>query len=316
VEELPVSSERRNSAGRRRTFWLWLLLVAMLAIAVLRIADTYRVFNQTMDEPAHIGAGMQYLDGGTYTYELKHPPMRTVFAVGPWLLGHRYGGNPDSYSEGNHILYEGGDYVRTLTAARVAALPFFAATLILIFLWGRALNGAPAGLFAAFVYSTLPLALAHAGLATNDVLVTATFTAALFAWSKLLERRTRLRLVLFGIATALAFLSKMSAVSFIAAVVGVTATLWHLRGRRLADSGFPSARNVAAGAALAGSICLVAIWAAYRFSIGPVSGFVPIHAAIERSVPAGLLRSILTTIADAPIPAPEFAARLSPAAAA
>jgi hypothetical protein len=308
VEEPAISSERDDSSEHGRSLWPWLLLAGLLAIAVLRIADTYRVFNQTMDEPAHIGAGMQYLDGGTYTYELKHPPMRAVFAVGPWLLGHRYAANPDSYSEGNHILYEGGDYVRTLTAARVAALPFFAATLILIFLWGRALNGSLAGLFAALLYSTLPLALAHAGLATNDVLVTATFTATLFAWSKLLERPTRLRLVLVGIAIALAFLSKMSAVSFIGAVVVATAIFWYLRGRQLAKSGLPTMRNAAAGAALTGAVCLVLIWAAYRFSFGAVSGFVPIHAAIDGSVPDGLLRNFLTAIADTPIPAPEFAA--------
>lgn len=313
LEKSPVWSETTTNRAELSQLWLYPMLVGMVIIAVLRIADTYQVFNHTMDEPAHIGGGMQYLDGGSYRYEYKHPPMRAVFAVGPWFLGQRYGDDPDSYSEGNRLLYGGSSYVRTLTAARAASLPFFAATAILIFLWARTLSGSLAGAFAVFAYTTLPLALAHAGLATNDTLVTATLLGALFAWSSVVAGHSRGRLVLFGIAAALAFLSKISAVPFIAAVVVVTALMWFLRGRQLAETAvaeprWPYFRRAVAAALGVGTMCFVVIWAAYRFSAGPISDLVPIHAAIDESVPAGLWRTIVNHLADLPIPAPEFAA--------
>ena len=293
-----------------RPVWPWLLLAAMIAVALLRVADTYRVFSPTADEPPHIGAAMQYLDGGTYTYEPKHPPMRAVFAVGPWLLGHRYAGKPDSYSEGNHLIYDGGDYRRTLTSARVAALPFFAATIVLVFLWAQALGGPLAGLLAALAYSSLPLALAHAGLATNDTLVTATFTGAVLAWAKLLQRRTAAWVVLVGLAAGLAALSKMSAIPFMAAVAVGTTAAWCLHGCYASDEvgQGPSFRGAALALLLAAAVGALVIWAGYRFSIGAISDFVPIHAAIDKHVPAGSLRSILACLADLRIPAPEFGA--------
>jgi hypothetical protein len=56
----------------------------MLALATLRIAATYYVFNHTADEPGHIAAGMQWLDQGVYTNESQHPPLaRIAAAFGP-----------------------------------------------------------------------------------------------------------------------------------------------------------------------------------------------------------------------------------------
>ena len=114
------------------------LLLALMAVALLRIADTYRVFNNTVDEPAHIGAGMQWLDSHQYTYEQQHPPMRAIFAVGPLLLGVHATGESCigedrarcMADEGRRILYESGDYKRTLSAARIGALPSFCSPLL------------------------------------------------------------------------------------------------------------------------------------------------------------------------------------------
>ena len=50
-----------DGVGRR---WKAALVLAITGIAAFRIADTYRVFNQTFDEPAHIAAGMEWLEPG------------------------------------------------------------------------------------------------------------------------------------------------------------------------------------------------------------------------------------------------------------
>ena len=274
--------------------WAYVLLCAMLIVATVRIADTYRILNNTYDESPHIAAGMQYIDGGKYTYEVKHPPMRAVYALGPRLTGAGYSGKPTILSEGHHILYGRGDYFDTLIAARVAALPFFIATVIIIFWWGAHLGGPLAGAFAATVYTTLPLALAHAGLATTDTLVTATLTAALFAWARLLSQPSSARILAFGLTMGLAMLSKFSAIIFAAQVVIVTGLGWLLAapgfGSRPQDKvrqRLPQAAVAIAGASLT---CAVVIWAGYGFSTAPLPTLAP----------------ALKPIGQMPIPAPEF----------
>src|SRR5881275_688786 len=66
------------------------LAIGLVALATLRIVTTYTVFNHTIDEPAHIACGMEWLDRGTYTVETQHPPLaRVLAALGPFLAGRR-----------------------------------------------------------------------------------------------------------------------------------------------------------------------------------------------------------------------------------
>src|SRR5580765_4696269 len=66
------------------------IAIAAVLLATVRIAATYRVFSHTLDEPAHIGAGMEWLDKKAYTWEPQHPPLaRVAAAIGPYLLGAR-----------------------------------------------------------------------------------------------------------------------------------------------------------------------------------------------------------------------------------
>ena len=53
----------------------------LVIFAVARIVATYRVFNQTFDEPAHIACGLEWLDEGQYRYEHQHPPLARVAAA-------------------------------------------------------------------------------------------------------------------------------------------------------------------------------------------------------------------------------------------
>src|SRR5260370_248634 len=65
-----------------------LLGAILVLIAALRIGSTYTVLSHTVDEPVHLGAGMEWLDHGTMTGDVSHPPMaRVLSALGPWLAG-------------------------------------------------------------------------------------------------------------------------------------------------------------------------------------------------------------------------------------
>jgi hypothetical protein len=96
-------------------------------LGLLRIAATYDDLSETLDEVAHIGAGMEWLETGRYTFELQHPPLaRVASAVGPYLLGIRVHDAPNMWVAGRRTLYADGRYLRNLTAARLGILPFFA----------------------------------------------------------------------------------------------------------------------------------------------------------------------------------------------
>jgi hypothetical protein len=59
-------------------------------IATVRIASVYPVYNHTIDEPAHIACGMEWLSKGQYKLEPQHPPLSRIFnAIGPYLDGAR-----------------------------------------------------------------------------------------------------------------------------------------------------------------------------------------------------------------------------------
>ena len=88
-----------------------------------------------MDEPDHLGAGMQYLSTGQYTYEDAHTPLARVFAaVGPFLAGERFHNSPILYRESYRILGAGQHYQRILTLGRIGILPFFWLASVVVFL--------------------------------------------------------------------------------------------------------------------------------------------------------------------------------------
>ena len=160
------------------------LVAALILFASIRIVATYTVFNHTSDEPAHIACGMEWLDQHVYTWETQHPPLaRVAAALGPYLLGIRSQGTPrrgdlSMSLEGTAILYRGHHYDRTLAAARLGELPFFWAACLVVYGWGRRYFGPAVGIAALFLFSFVPTVLAHAGLATTDMALTAFLGAA------------------------------------------------------------------------------------------------------------------------------------------
>jgi len=164
-------------------------IILLLSISAFRIVDTYPALSHTYDEPAHLAAGIELLDRGTYTYEVQHPPLaRIAVALGPYLLGARSHGEDDIFGEGKAILYSSGDYLRTLSAARLGVLPFFLLLVGVTWTWAWLEFGAIHAAISALLLVSVPTILAHAGLATTDLPLTAGVTAALFAFALWLER--------------------------------------------------------------------------------------------------------------------------------
>ncbi len=257
-------------AGKSRHATIAGVLAFLLTVlAVIRIFSTYDVFNQTSDELSHIAAGMELLDRGVFAYEVQHPPLaRVASALGPYLLGRRAHGIPGMRQEGKAILFEGDDPLLTLAAARIGILPFFAAAIFVVWSWAKSLGGSVAALAAVFLFSTLPVMLAHSGLATTDAAVTAFVAAGIWSFARWLVAPRYSSAALVGACWSLAILSKLSALLFLPIGAVAVAALWAVGIRaRPADANRMSASVVVRHVLLAGSVALGLIWVCYGFSV-------------------------------------------------
>ena len=270
-----------------RLFRVALPLALLSLIALTRVALTWRVYTPTFDEPAHIAAGMEWLDRGVYRYEQIHPPLaRVADALGPWVAGLHSEGQTGIWREGNAILNQRGDQARALMLARAGALPFLLLAILVVFAWTRSLAGDAAGLLAVLAFTSVPPVLAHAGLATTDAAAMGTIALAVYSMLRWLERPGLSATLRLGLAIGLALLAKMSAVVFLPAAFVVVLLAWRTAGNPLASH--------LGGALVAGLVALLVIWAGYRFSVGPINerttaaGYRGLAAGDSRGGPARL----------------------------
>ena len=167
------------------------IAITLIAAASVAVWSTARVFSGTVDEPAHLAAGMQWLTTGQYTYDLQHPPLgRVAAALGPFAGGVRTVGAPGVYEEGARLLGQGRHYIDVLAAARHGELVFFLMLGAVVWMWARQSLGGAGGAIAVLFVATNPNLLAHAGLATTDMACAAATTLALYAAVRWIERPT------------------------------------------------------------------------------------------------------------------------------
>jgi 4-amino-4-deoxy-L-arabinose transferase-like glycosyltransferase len=236
-----------------------LAVAAIVLVALAAIVHTWTIFSQTIDEPAHVAAGAEWLSG-TYELDPQHPPLaRILVAIGPILRGAHYERLSHWMYSGNAILYGAGDYLATLASARAGTLPFFLLGCWVVFAWTRRLFGDAAGVIALFFFALQPTVLAHAGLATTDMAAAATIIAALYAFARWQEEPSVARAAILGVAIAAAVASKFSAIVFLAA--GGAALL--AAGRARAGSPRPLVQLLVALA-----VAIAGILAIYRFDAG------------------------------------------------
>jgi 4-amino-4-deoxy-L-arabinose transferase-like glycosyltransferase len=274
-------------------FWkrlnpLAICAVLLVALAVARVVATYRVFNQTFDEPAHIAGGMAWLDRGQSDYD--HPPLaRVVAALGPYLMGIRSFGLKLIFEEGNAILYAGNHYFRTLALARMGILPFLVIACALVWSWSRRLFGTGVALASTLLFTMLPPILAHSGLVTTDMACATFVFASTYAFSRWLERPAWRQSLLLGASTGLAAISKYSSLVFVpASMLAVLLLYWFIERPPIAAFRREALRRTVS-AIFAAAVLFLVIWAGYRFSVGPVTPGDRPYETIDRLLPEGSL---------------------------
>jgi 4-amino-4-deoxy-L-arabinose transferase-like glycosyltransferase len=281
--------------------WTSRLPVIVAALAVIigtgLIATTYPVFNQTTDEAQHFAAGLEWLDLGTYNYETLTPPLgRAATAVGPYLAGTRCQGDPNVWAEGNILLAYQGHYQRTLTLARLGTLPFFWLACFVIWRFAARTYEPWLATLAVVLFAFCPLVLAHAGLATVDMAVTAMFLCALVCFWSFLQEPKASSAALAAFTAGLAVLCKLSAVPYL----GVSCTALYVYSA-IKTKRIPPWKYIGVGALT----MVLTIWAGYRFSVGPIlqkARLTPLMTARLQQMPPSLAKAITSV----PVPAPSF----------
>ena len=251
------------------------LALCLLAIAAARIIATYSVFSNTADEPTTLGCGLQYLGNHLYQYEPQHPPLaRVAAAVLPYLLaGARPLSMPDMGDDARTTIFRSADPSHMLMLMRIGILPFFLLAALTAYFWARHHFSGAAGVFAMALFTMLPPVLAHGGLATLDMALTGSLGAAFLTLMLWAEKPTWQRAVWFGACTALASVSRFTALGYLPASAALTLLAWVAveRPDRKQLIGLVQQRAATFGIAVAAGA--LTIWAVYLFSFGEVPGW-------------------------------------------
>jgi hypothetical protein len=250
-----------------RHFFVTCLL--LITIACLRIISTYSALSLTSDEPIHFACGLQYLANHIYTFEPQHPPLsRGLQALGPYLAGARPLGLQNKTDEGNELIDRSGNVDRTIFLMRMGNLPFFVMACLVVCFWSLHAFGKPVAVLATGLFTLLPTMLADGGLATTDMALGAAVGAAFVSAIVWAEKPTWWRTVFLGFTTALACLSKFTALGFLpVALFLALMSFWCLHWPGFSGL-WESAKRRVLMIALAAVVALFVIWAGYWFSIG------------------------------------------------
>ncbi|HLM98159.1 MAG TPA: glycosyltransferase family 39 protein [Bryobacteraceae bacterium] len=210
----------------------------------------------TIDEVAHIGAGLSYVQKLDLRFNDEHPPLTKVLAGLPLAMrGTRADYSSNQWTIGRSFFpaYMGqwvfGDWVlgrwnnpqNTLMWAR---LPMLLLTLLLgwvLFVLGRRLGGDWGGLLCLAAYTSMPAFLAFGPLVLTDVAIALFAVLTLWTLGDLWRNPDRRNTRWFALALAGALLSKFSSgIVFIAMLAFVLSTRWWALADQPADK--PSRR--------------------------------------------------------------------------
>lgn len=311
LPDVEVSHPAHSVSVRKRRSWMAVAALLLALIAVARIVSTYHVFSQSTDEPDHVGPGMEWLQYGTYTFEPLHPPLaRVAVSLGPYLAGLRIKDHRNLWTEANELFQLNGRYLHNLALARSGILPFFLLAVWVVWSWARTRYGEASALIAVFLFTTTPIILGHAGMATTDMPEVATFVLAVLACVKFLETPTFALAAVVGATGALAVIAKFSGVVFlIASYVFLLLSRWLLSSRKKQEPNPTRRLRWAAMIMVAAAAGFLVIWAGYRFSLSAAT--TPAerpHYTIDQMIGTkGALHDAAYKIAELPfIPAPAF----------
>ena len=249
--------------------------IVLLVVMFWLETSTLAVTSPTVDEPLHIVRGYAFVSRGEDRLRLRGPVLSNALsglalmlepdlklppADDPIWLERDDTGLPETFMWSNTA--------PPLQMMFLARLPIIFASLLLgalIFRWAAQRSGALPALGALTLYVFSPNILAHARVATTDVITAATFCASVYVFDVALQRRRWPWWLLSGVLLGLALAAKFSAAVLLPVMTLETAiALWRTRRDR-------HAWHVPVALLLTTfGVAALTLWGVYRFKIGPL----------------------------------------------
>ena len=201
-------------------------MVLLLALMALLAGGAARRESITIDEVAHIGAGVSYLQKLDMRMNEEHPPLAKALAAVPLVVR----GVHADYSHvswtfsaglfkqffgewvfGHWVIARWNDPIATVFWAR---LPMLCLTLVLgivLCIYGSRLGDPWGGLLCLCAYATMPVMLAFGPLVLTDMAITLFAVLTVWALASMWRSPSRGTVMRFGLALSGALLSKFSA---------------------------------------------------------------------------------------------------------
>jgi 4-amino-4-deoxy-L-arabinose transferase-like glycosyltransferase len=273
-----------------------IVIAVLIAVGAGRVISVYEVFNQTVDEGIHLGAGLEWLESGRYTIDVNNPPLpRIGAAILPYLDGVTAKGI--GFHQAREIFFHSGNYFRTLFRARLGELPFFFLAAIIVARWAWRLHGSWVAVLAVGLFTSTPVVLGHAALATTDIAPTAFFITSLYTLCLWFERASIRRSLLLGVSFGLAVVSKFTVLAFFPPTIAAILVCAYWSRKPAPITLWETIRRRFLPLLLALAVSLLVIWAVYLFHVDRL----PQDASEIKNLPLGL-----SSLADVRLPAPEL----------
>jgi 4-amino-4-deoxy-L-arabinose transferase-like glycosyltransferase len=215
-----------NPATRRHGALFSFIALLLLAAMALMAGGAALRESVTVDEVAHIGAGVSYLQKLDLRLNEEHPPLAKILAAIPLVLrGVHADYSHESWTFSNEFIpaYLGqwvfGDWLLTkwnssVPAVEWARLPMLLVTLALgwaLYVCARRLGGDWGGLLCLGIYVSTPAFLAFGPPVHTDISVTLFSLLTLWTLADIWRNPTRKNVAMFALAFAGALLSKFTA---------------------------------------------------------------------------------------------------------
>ncbi len=263
------------------------------------VAVTY-VYNNTVDEPYHIGSAMVLWETKQLVVGAQHPPLaRWVIGLPLVLQGMSF---PEARGEyvvveypgfaiGQELLFSGKlPYWYMLTAARHSLLIFACLSLFYVYRLGEYLANPLVAMLATIFFSVDPTFLAHSALVGTDIAGCAGFLAGFYYLLRFVAKPQAARAAVAGVVVGLAIACKFSCLLLIPVMVLIVIA------RRIACKKSLPRPGVLT---LACAIAFIILWATYGFAINPMR-----QQAMMTNEPAWT--SLPKWLVEQPIPMPSF----------
>ncbi len=247
-----------------------LLIASLLSLHFGLLVSSLNQTSVTVDEASHLAIGHGFLESGDTGWLILNPPFQRALAALPLFFQSVEFDSlapekaVDFWYRGQEFMDQNrSNYQRIFMNGRfmVCLLSCFAG--LLVFVLGRQVAGAGAGLVSLFLYSLSPAMLAHGGLVTTDLSAALAGLAMIAGIVHYRSKQSLLALVLAGLGFSLLFITKFNALIFLPVGLLLLALPKKIAGEERQAAGGPKTRAIDILIVL--SICWLALCAAYLF---------------------------------------------------